>query len=237
MQRRINSWSNAVLVCSLLAAVLVGESSPLTEAQAAATADQAQSVATLSGVVTDTFGARLSGATISLYSADRVLQTKSDVKGQFRFPHVPPGTYQLEATRRGFKTKKTAAIRVLDSNEPLAISLDVAAAGYCAGEDSVAYADTTAGRELTGVVLDSKQPVAGAEVDLVSASGTRVLATKRSNGKGEFLFANLEPGLYSLRVSHPGYRDGRTEEFWIAREDTTRVEIEITKDGLLRVCQ
>ncbi len=237
MQRKIKSLSSAVLICSFLAAILLNASSPLTKGLAGATATQAQSIATLSGVITDAFDAQLTDATISLYSVDRVLQTKSDVKGQFRFAQVPPGTYHLEAERQGFKTKRIAAIQAIDKNESLSISLDVASTGNCTREDSISYADAVAGRKLMGIVLDAKQPVADAKVDLVSASGTRVLSSGRSNGKGEFLFADVDPGQYSLRVSHSRYQNERTERFWIARENTTKVEIEIIKEGLLRVCE
>jgi hypothetical protein len=235
MQRKMKSPSGAVLICSLLAAALMNEPSPLTNALAGS-ATRAQSSATLSGVTTDTFGARLAGATISLCSVDRVLQISSDVKGQFQFAHVPPGTYQLEVAHQGFKTRRLAAVQLTDRNEPLSVSLEVSDAGDCGSEDLISYAGTS-GRKIIGTVLDSGRPVAGAEVDLVSASAARALATVRSNDDGEFLLADLEPGQYSLRVSHPGHRDERTGSFWVARETTTKVQMEMTRQGLLRVCQ
>lgn len=245
MQRKIKSLLNAVLICSFLAFALMSEVLPSTKAIVGVDATQAQSKATLSGVITDAIGTQIPDATISLYSADRVMRAKSDMKGKFQFSDVPSGAYQLETTRPGFKTMKIAAIQVTGKNEPLSIRLDVAAAGPCANMNSVSYVGMAgrklyvgmAGRKLIGIVLASKQPVADAEVDLVSAFGTGVLATQRSNSKGEFIFNNLTPGQYLLMVSHSGYRDERTENFWIARENITKVEVDIIKNGLIRACQ
>jgi len=202
---------------------------------------QAQSRVTLTGVITDTIGGQRTGAisdaTVSLYSMDRILQTKSDQTGQFRFANVPPGTYILEAAHQGFKTKKLETIQVTArSAVPIAITLEIAS-NDCGSPDSISYAGGVAGRTLTGVVLDSKQPLAEAEVSLASAVGTRVVASQRSGRKGEFEFTNLEPGQYVLRVSHPGYQDELTERFWIARASGTRIETTILKQGLIRVCQ
>lgn len=237
MQRRIKSPSSAVLICSFLAAVLLSEPRPLSRGLVGARAAQAQPEATLSGVITDAFGGQLSDATLRLYSADRVLQTRSDEKGGFRFARVPPGTYQLEAARPGFKIKRITAIQVSGKDEPLPIILDVANTGGCLGEDSVSYASAVDGMTLMGVVLDSERPVAGAKIDLVSASGARAVASGQSNGKGEFQFTNLEPGQYVLRVSHPEHQAETTESFWVARETTTKVVTRILKRGSIRVCE
>jgi hypothetical protein len=232
-KRKFNS-SILILMCNLLAVALPYEASALRKSVPHAIATQ--SLATLAGVVTDVVGAQLRDATISLYSLDRVIQTKSDEKGQFRFAHVPPGTYEVQIAHPGFKTMKMAAIQVTDRNEPLSISLDVASTGSCSAEESISYEDLN-GMKLIGTVLDSQQPVPNAEVQLVNASGTHVQIAKRSNGKGVFSFDNLEPGQYYLRVSHSGYRTDLTKSFWITRENTTKVDMWIIRVGLLRLCQ
>lgn len=234
MRRTIESPSSGVIICCLLAAFVLNELCPLAESLIGTAATQAQPEATLNGLITDPFGGQFPDATIRLYSVDRVLQVKSDEKGRFRFAGVPPGTYQLEATRPGFKTKKIAAISVTNKNAPLSIILDVAATDGCVWEDSISYVEAVDGRTLTGIVLN-ELPVAGARIDLASASGTWV-ASGQSNFRGGFRFANAKPGQYVLRVSHPGYQDETTESFWIARETTTKVVTRIIKRGLIRLC-
>jgi len=225
----------------VVAITSVYQSSPWTKDLPGATAAFAQSAGNLSGVITDMTGGEPRGAiadaTISLYSTDRILQTKSDQKGQFAFASVPPGTYILEATRQGFQTKNLGTIQIADKSAgPFSIAMRIANPG-CDSPDSISYAGGVAGRTLKGAVLDAKQPLADAEVSLATAVGTRVVASQRSAGKGEFEFANIEPGRYVMRVSHPEYHDGLTEPFWIVRESGTEVELQVLKLGLIRVCQ
>ena len=208
-----------------------------------ATAVFAQSEASVSGVIviTDRIGlppnSAIPDATVSLYSTDRILHTKTDQKGQFGFASVPPGTYILEATHPGFKTKNLGTIQVAEKSAGrYSITMDIANPG-CISPDSISYAGGVAGRTLKGAVLDSKQPLTDAEVSLASAVGSRVVASQRSCGKGEFEFANLEPGQYVLRVSHPEYHDELTEPFWIVRESGTTAEVQMLKQGLIRICQ
>jgi hypothetical protein len=63
------------------------------------------------------------------------------------------------------------------------------------------------------------------------------VAPQRSAAKGEFEFANVEPGQYILRVSHPGYHDQLTQTFWVVRESGTMAEVQMLKQGLIRVCE
>jgi hypothetical protein len=218
----------------------VNESGPWAKNLPGATETFAQSAANLRGVITDMLGGQSSAiadATVRLYSPDRILQTKSDRRGQFGFTNVPPGTYLLEATHQGFKTKKLGAIQVTEKSAgPYSITMEIATSD-CGGPYSISYAGGIAGRTLRGVVLDDKQPLADAEVSLASAVGTRVVASRRSAGKGEFEFDKVEPGQYVLRVSHSGYRDELTEPFWVVRESGTEVVIQGLKLGLIRVCQ
>jgi carboxypeptidase family protein len=232
---------SAVVVCSFLAVFPgINESGPSTKAVLGITTARAQSEATLSGVITYTLGDQQTGpipdAIVRLYSADRVLQTKTDKNGLFRFANVAPATYQIEAAHPEFKTRKFESIQVTNNPEPLAITLTVANMD-CVSETSISYVDGIAGRSLVGIALDSKQPLANVIVDLVSPSGGAALASRRSNSKGEFEFANLQPGQYLLKAHRPGYHDELTETFWVVRESGTRVVVGMLRQGLMRVCQ
>lgn len=66
-------------------------------------------------------------------------------------------------------------------------------------------ADSTAGN-LRGQVLDAlnQRPIAGAEVDLIENGS--VLTSSRADAAGEFSIDGVAEGVYTLRVSAPGYR-------------------------------
>ena len=67
----------------------------------------------IEGVVKDSSGAVLPGVTVEARSAGGgVLSTTSDGTGQFRFPSVLPGVYEVSATLSSFKPAKVADLRV-----------------------------------------------------------------------------------------------------------------------------
>jgi hypothetical protein len=74
---------------------------------------QAQEVrATLSGTVTDSTGAPVPGASVILTNVDRNVSTPSETNesGNFVFPYLAPGTYQLSVERTGFKKYSRSSI-------------------------------------------------------------------------------------------------------------------------------
>lgn len=68
-------------------------------------AAQNQSSASLNGVVKDSSGAVLPGATVTLTSVETgILQTKeTNGAGLYTFSNILPGAYTLEATHEGFR--------------------------------------------------------------------------------------------------------------------------------------
>lgn len=74
----------------------------------------AQTVATLSGLITDPTGSAIPGATLTLVSADNNSRRESvsDSAGRYNFPGVNPGTYQLKATKSGFSDVSVQGIRL-----------------------------------------------------------------------------------------------------------------------------
>jgi Carboxypeptidase regulatory-like domain len=92
----------------------------------------------LSGVVTDGFSQGVSGATVRLYSLNRIVEVKSDKDGHFQITNLPADVYELEITAAGFKTKSIQELKVTPDNE---LNCDVALHAYfgCAPPDSVSY--------------------------------------------------------------------------------------------------
>ena len=71
--------------------------------------------ATVSGSVVDETGARVPGAMVTL-TGPKVRDTRlTDSTGEYRFPSVAPGEYEIVATLAGFAPAKQAAITVASS--------------------------------------------------------------------------------------------------------------------------
>src|SRR4051812_23907005 len=92
---------------TFLAALLVGTLS----AGHAAAQDTRGSI---EGVVKDGSGGVLPGATVEARSPRLVgvQSTTADANGNYRFPALPPGVYEVTATLQGFASKKTADIQL-----------------------------------------------------------------------------------------------------------------------------
>jgi len=200
----------------------------------------AQSRSGLSGFVTDSFGALIPEAVITLYSADRVIRTTADQEGHFAFPNAPSGKYQLEASRTGFKTE-TVAVVSADSTgpNPINITLAVASGGDCSRQDSIYYdKKRDAGSWTLRVqVLDSEHPLAKASLHLTQPAASRTQVSQLTNEAGELRLGNLKVGQYVLRVSYPGYWEAQTGSFWITRENQTTVVVQMLKHGLIKICE
>jgi hypothetical protein len=69
---------------------------------------QSAAAGALEGSVTDAAGLRLAEVTVRLWNAatDERHSARSDASGTFRFSLLPPGTYQAEFGREGFKTAR-----------------------------------------------------------------------------------------------------------------------------------
>src|ERR1051325_7845139 len=76
----------------------------------------AQYRASIQGVVTDTQGAVIPGATITLTDkqTNRTATATSDANGVYNFGALPPSSYIVQAEKSGFKTK------TLDNYSPVA---------------------------------------------------------------------------------------------------------------------
>src|SRR5688572_15482082 len=81
--------------------------------------------ASIGGVVRDTSGAVMPGATVEVASPALIEQTRSvvtDGNGQYRVVDLRPGTYSVTITLPGFKTIKREGIELIGS---FAASVDV----------------------------------------------------------------------------------------------------------------
>src|SRR5205807_9903901 len=96
MVMRLRTWS--VLLCAMLMA------------WPAAAQEQRGSI---EGVIKDSTGGVVPGVTVEARSAaGAVLVAVTDANGQYRFPSVLPGTFEVGATLQSFKPEKVAGVQV-----------------------------------------------------------------------------------------------------------------------------
>jgi hypothetical protein len=223
------------ILCSLLAATcwLVGSVA------------HGQSGRRLEGRILDETGAWIPEATVTLYSDDRVRTTTADGDGTFVFTGLTVPLRYVEASSTGFLS---SSISMTDGvAEPISITLHVGSCASCpivesavdVRAGSVDYEERSGREQLTG----SGPLLRNTSLNLMKAgleATERTLPTRRSpamkersfkyafvaqvvsNEQGEFRFAGLEPGWYSLEAVHDGY-DHEIAKFWIARETLTRL--------------
>jgi Carboxypeptidase regulatory-like domain len=195
---------------------------------------------TLKGIVTDQFDEGLSDALVSLYSPDRVLHVTSDKIGRFDFTNVPSGTYELVVSREGFQARTFDRIRIPEMDtEAMSISLPIANPGSdCGRAPAPTYGKLAAHQPvLLGVLRDyARGPVAGFKVRLLKADSTQIVASQRSNEKGEFQFRDVQPGRYLVRASRKSWT-AQSQIFWITRENITRIILDPLKRGSIILCQ
>jgi len=222
-----------------------------------------QASISVTGSVSDPNSAPIAGAQISLYSLDRILQTKSDSLGRFKFDAVPTGKYEFEVLAQGFKrftrsdvfvtdlmrptipdkpTDLTAVMQIAPTGSPMEIIAvaEIAPTGSCGPPDSVTYGprkirDADA---LAGIVIDRypKMAVPGATLQLFDAAGA-LITQQQTNERGEFQFKQTAPGRYHILLKHPGYQNMEFREFWVARENQTYLTLQAVQVGKIVVCQ
>ena len=222
-----------------------------------------QASISVTGSVSDPNSAPIPDARVTLYSLDRILQTKSDSSGRFKFDAVPTGKYEFEILAPGFArfTKPnvivtdlmrttipdkpmdlTTVMEIAPTGSPTVIMAvtEVAPKGSCGPPNSVTYqprktSDTDA---LAGIVIDRypKMAVAGATLQLFDTAGA-LIAQQQTNERGEFKFKQIAPGRYHILFQHQDYRSLEFREFWVARENQTYITLQAVQLGKVVVCQ
>jgi len=222
-----------------------------------------QASISVTGLVSDQMSAPITGAQISLYSLDRILQTKSDSSGRFRFDAVPKGKYEFEVLAQGFKrftrpevfvtdpmrptiadqpTNLRAVMQIAPTGSPMEIIAvaEIAPTGSCGPSDSVTYGPrkTHDADALAGIVIGRfpKMAVPGATLQLFDKAGA-LIAQQQTNERGEFQFKQTAPGRYHIVFQHPGYWNMDFGEFWVARENQTYITLQALQLGKMVVCQ
>ena len=135
----------------------------------------------ITGLVTDAEdGSPIAGATVS--GGTRTVLT--DVVGQYTINDVPPGSYQIVASKEGYESSSSTVTVLSESVIVVNFSLN----------------EVILSGSITGSVTDAEDgsPIAGATV----SGGTRTVTTDAS---GEYTIADVPAGTYEVTVSKSGY--------------------------------
>ena len=88
---------------------------------------------------------------------------------------------------------------------------------------------------VSGVVTDVQcAVVGGAEVSLANKETGRKF-TARTSDKGEFLFAALPPGAYTIEISAPGFRRFSRDDLYVGAGESARVGATLDVGALMGV--
>ena len=148
-----------------------------------------QTTGSISGRVVDPSGAPISGVTVEATSQSlqgaRTIVTAGD--GVYRFPAVPPGSYQIRATRSGFRAVGKAATVSLDATTTVDLTLQLSTEEQVlvSGEaPPIDLTSTTGGTNYTSRVI-TRLPTARNYADIVRSNPG--VSTDRGDTEGRSL--------------------------------------------------
>ena len=153
-------------------------------------------------VIASSNGQTLAGVTVwARTTQSGGVSTQTDSYGRYVINNLSPGTYKVEASQTGYvleyfnnaRTWETAnTVTVLASQTTSAIDFILEAVAGSTGNISGIVTDSSTGQPLAGVAV-----WAGQTLD----SGTTV----QTGDDGTFMFYNLAPGFYKVKINKTGY--------------------------------
>jgi len=196
------------------------------------------STVALRGKVTDRIGAAIPRAAVEVYADEQMWRAVTDESGVFVVQPLPPGTYELEATAPGFRTKLIQNLVIPNSApEPLFFALEVGTSVDHCGDPLVSYSPSVGQARLKIVVISSS----GAPLNDVTAKllktdshGPLTVITSHTNDKGESIFKSLLSGRYTLNVSRTPFQDVVFKDFRL--KPGTSASVVVTM-GAIFLCQ
>lgn len=156
--------------------------------------------ATIQGIVTDTSGAALGEAVVTLASlgggGGTTLTDTVGEDGIYSFDSVAEGMRQLQAEKTGYTTSQRVMVEVPDNDTTIVQDIKLAV--------------PVPGVTVSGVVSDSASgdPVAGAVVQL--RAGNRTSGTDTTGADGTYSFPDIQPGTYTVSVSAATFSTGNS---------------------------
>jgi hypothetical protein len=152
---------------------------------------EAQSVATVRGIVTNEAARPLEQALVTLDPEGANRQVRTDREGRFNFLGVPAGSHTVRVTWVGF-APETRQFEMTGTD--VTIDVTLRRLTYL---DTVAVTAKRTGLYGSVIAKDSLLPVPNARVEIIGAR-----RTDSTNSSGTFNFPDLKPGSYVVRVKH-----------------------------------
>lgn len=159
------------------------------------TATMYSSTGTVTGTVTLESAAKYDGIDIVIYAENNESVTSyssvTDSEGHFAVSGMVPGTYRIQATKKGF---------TLGNSDPFILS---------AGETVTAPSMnlSISRRALYGTVtLEERNDFTGVRITATKTTDTTEIYSALSNRDGFYALSGMTPGEYILSFSYEGYR-------------------------------
>jgi Carboxypeptidase regulatory-like domain len=205
-------------------------------ASSAAFAEESESVcsgAPLTGIVVDTTGAIISGASISLENGTTVT---SDSDGHFRFPCVADGSHHLKITAGSFANRdltvqvpQNKALNAVLAPEEVQTTVDVgddsAQSSTASNATNGGMAQTISGKQLNTLADDPDDLLRELQQLSAAAGGSPSAATVAVDGfdngegtthlppKSSIAYIKVNPDLFSAEYRNPPFGGGRIEVY------------------------
>ncbi len=170
--------------------------------------------------VYDSDEAPIAGVTITLLDANGnvVATTQTDAAGQYKFSGLRPGNYTVRQTQPAvlFPRRSKSGLwwcgndTVTDVISAIAIGVGATLVNYdfCEQLPGSISGNVFADIDFDCIQDPNELSIEGVLVELLDANGN-VLASTRTDANGDYQFANLRPGTYSVRETQPiGYFQG-----------------------------
>ena len=196
------------------------------------------------------------GSAVTDVAGNAVTTTVTDAKGRYLFTNLPPGSYKVKvSTPAGYTATKTGrGTTATDSSKGSATSVNLTKNG--SSDQTLDFGFKRKPTESLGVsvgnsvwfdsdgdgVQDAKEPgIAGVTLTITKADGSAVtdvagnaVTTTVTDAKGRYLFTNLPPGSYKVKVSTPaGYTATKTGRGTTATDSSkgSATSVNLTKKG------
>lgn len=163
----------------------------------------------------------IAGTTVTLYdvSGNAIATATTDANGRYHFGNLRLGTYTVREQQPAGYLQGGQKAGSAGGNDSLTDAISAIPVG--AGQTLTDYnfcevlPASIQGQVFVDLDFDclrdaEEQPLAGVKVELLSGNG-QVIATTFTDANGQYSFAGLQPGTYSVRESQPaGYFQGGT---------------------------
>ena len=204
----------------------------------ASSAAFAQPGACLRGTVRDASSAQdaIPNATIRLYGPDGILEVTSDEEGHFQFFPLAAGTYDMEATSRGFRATVLESIEIEENDtKTLSITMNIGSTGDgCYQYYSVSY--RAADHPDANLVVKAHGPNSNSIVEISKPGESQVLVSGHTNDEGTIQLAKLAAGKYILHVSNQDSLEIPPKPFWITRQTQTTIDVRLPRKDAIFLC-